>query len=57
MSELEYKKKVLEYKERELKYLKEFQKSNEEDREGAFTLLDVFIALLIGAALYTHFIF
>jgi hypothetical protein len=57
MSELEYKKKVLEYKERELKYLKEFQKSNEEDREGAFTLLGVFIALLIGAALYTHFIF
>jgi hypothetical protein len=57
MSELEYKKKVLEYKERKLKFLKEFQKSNEQGVEGAFTLLGVFIALLIGAALYTHFIF
>ena len=56
MTDLEYKKRVLDIKERELKAMKAFQKSNEEGTKGAFFLLGLGIVMLISLGLYAYFI-
>ena len=49
--------KKIEYKQKKLKILRDFQKSSKSDTNASFILFAVFIALLIGMALYIQLTF